>query len=127
MIGKIRSVVESTGPQQIGDIVKRFSLKLFLAMALTLGLAAGGMAQVIYPNPNFCSFADTTFGSTFNGEPLAVGSIIQAYDPSGTYCGIDTVELDGGTGNPKFGYFSVYGDEPNTVLLDEGAENGEQI
>lgn len=84
------------------------------------------MAQVIYPNPNFCFYADTLFESTFNGNPLAIGSIIQAYDPSGTYCGIDTVELDEGSGNPKF-VFPVYGDEAGTVGLDEGAVGGEQI
>ena len=94
---------------------------------MTTGLAAGGMAQVIYPNPHFCSFADTTFGSTYNGEPLAIGSIIQAYDPSGTYCGIDTVKLDTASGNPKFGYFAVYGDESDTTGIDQGAEAGEQI
>ena len=120
-------MARSTGSQQIGEIVKRFSLKLIVAVALTLGLAAGGMAQVIYPNPNFCSFADTTFGSTFNGQPLAIGSIIQAYDPTGVYCGIDTVTLDTASGNPKFGYFSVYGDDSGTSGLDEGAEAGEQI
>lgn len=106
--------------------MKRFSLKLIVAVVLTTGLAAGGMAQVIYPNPNFCAFADTTCGSTFNGQPLAIGSIIQAYDPSGTYCGIDTVTLDSGWSNPSF-VFSVYGDESSTSGLDEGAEDGEQI
>jgi hypothetical protein len=107
--------------------LKRFSLILFVAAALTIGLAGGSTAQVIYPTPNWCSYADTLYASTFNGQPLAIGSIIQAYDPSGVYCGIDTVELDGGSGNPKFGYFPVYGDDSGTGELDEGATAGEQI
>jgi len=65
--------------------------------------------------------------STYNGQPLVVGSVIDAYDPSGIYCGTDTVRLDTASGNAIFGYFSVYGDDPNTSGIDEGAEDGEQI
>ena len=65
--------------------------------------------------------------STYNGRLLAVGSIIQAYDQSGVYCGTDTARLDTATSQAKFGYFAVYGDDPNTVGLDEGADPGEQI
>ncbi len=102
-------------------------MKLVLLVVLTVCLASGLSAQVINPTPFFTSFADTTMSSTFNGQPLPIGSIVQAYDPSGTYCGIDTVVLDVPSGNPKFGYFSVYGDDANTTGLDEGATAGEQI
>ncbi len=117
---------KSAGSQQIGDKVKRFSLKLIVALALTICLAGGSMAQ-IHTGPDFCFFADTSFGSTYNGQPLAIGSVIQAYDPSGVYCGADTVVLDGGSGNPKFGYFPVYGDQAGTTGLDEGAVADDQI
>ncbi|MCP4684151.1 MAG: T9SS type A sorting domain-containing protein [bacterium] len=107
--------------------MNRCSSKFVLLVALTVVLASGVSAQVINPTPFFTSFADTTMSSTYNGQPLPIGSIVQAYDPSGTYCGIDTVVLDGGSGNPKFGYFSVYGDDANTTGVDEGASAGEQI
>jgi len=112
---------------QNGDKVIRCSLKFVLLVALTVCLASGVTAQVIHPSPFFTSFADTTMSSTYNGQPLPIGSIIQAYDPSGTYCGIDTVVLDIPSDNPKFGYFSVYGDDSNSPLVDEGATAGEQI
>jgi hypothetical protein len=121
----IRPVLGSAGSQQNGDIVKRFSLKLVLAITLAAGLGVGAQGQTIHPNPFFTSFADTMVASTYNGQPLVVGSIIQAYDPSGTYCGIDTVHLVGG--DAVFGYFSVYGDDPNSTELDEGAVAGEHI
>ena len=96
-------------------------------MGLAGGLALGAHAQTIHPTPFFTSFADTLELSTYNGQPLPIGSIIQAFDPDGTYCGVDTVILDGVSGNPKFGYFSVYGDDGNTPLLDEGATDGQTI
>ena len=121
----IRLNSKSVGSQQNGDIVKRYSLKIVFAVILAIGLGAGVQGQTIYPTPFFTSFADTMIASTYNGQPLVVGSIIQAYDPSGTYCGIDTVRLDGG--EAIFGYFSVYGDDPNTAAIDEGAVTGEHI
>jgi len=121
----IRPVLGSAGSKQNGDIVKRFSVKLVLAVALAAGFGAGVHGQVINPTPFFTSFADTLIASTYNGQPLVVGSIIQAYDQAGTYCGVDTVRLQGD--DAVFGYFSVYGDDSNTPALDEGAVDGEHI
>jgi hypothetical protein len=105
--------------------VKRYFLKLVFAIALAAGLGVGVQGQTIHPTPFFTSFADTMIASTYNSQPLVVGSIIEAYDPSGVYCGIDTVHLSGD--DAIFGYFSVYGDDPNTLTLDEGAVEGEHI
>ncbi len=99
-------------------------MKLAFAIVLTAGLGIGVSAQTITPTPYFTSFTDTLIASTYNGQLLAVGTVIQAYDPSGIYCGTDTVRLSGG--HAIFGYFSVYGDDPGT-LLDEGASAGETI
>lgn len=98
-----------------------------MAAALATGLAVSGSAQDIMPTPFFTSFADTMVASTYNGQPLVVGSIIQAFDPSGVYCGVDTVRLDTASGDAIFGYFSVYGDDSGTPGVDEGAEEGETI
>jgi hypothetical protein len=105
--------------------VKRFFL-LVLVAGLAAGLTSGALAQ-ISPTPYFTSFADTLRASTYNGQPLPVGSIIQAYDSTGVLCGQDTVILHVPSGNPQFGYFSVYGDDPGTAGVDEGAENGETV
>ncbi len=93
-----------------------------MAGGLLLAMGTGAQGQGINPTPFFTSFADTNIASTYNGQPLVVGTIIQAYDSSGVYCGKDTVVLEG-----TFGYFSVYGDDPATTGLDEGAEAGEPI
>ena len=122
-----RSILESAGSQKNGDEVKRYSLRLIIPLALALGLGTGALAQTIYPTPYFTSFADTAVASTYNGQLLRVGSIIQAYDSSGIYCGVDTVRYDPVSGKDIFGYFSVYGDDPDTPVLDEGAVAGEHI
>lgn len=121
----IRPTSEPAGSQQNGDVVKRYFLKIVFAVTLAVGLVAGVQGQTIHTTPYFTSFADTMIASTFNGQPLVVGSIIQAYDQSGVYCGIDTVRLSGD--DAIFGYFSVYGDDPDTSPLDEGAVAGEHI
>lgn len=97
---------------------------------LIIGVTIGGLilagrielvAQQIHPNPAFALYYDSA--STFNGEPIKVGTVIDAFDPSGVYCGTDTVREDG-----LYGFMSVYGDDPiNTPDLDEGAEPGDQI
>lgn len=79
------------------------------------------MAQV-NPTPFFTAYSDTTLSSTVNGQLLPIGSIIKAYDTSGVLCGLDTTTITG-----SFASFIVYGDDPNTAGLDEGAEAGELI
>ena len=113
--------------RKYGDIVKKLVTTILLLAGLIIMLGAGAHGQVIHPNTFFTSFADTTKASTFNDLPLVPGTIIQAFDPSGVYCGVDTVRLDSISAVGIFGYFSVYGDDPNTAGLDEGAETGEQI
>ena len=107
--------------------MKKLLTTSLLLGGLLIALCAGVKGQVIHPNTFFTSFADTTKASTFNDLPLIPGSIIQAYDPTGVYCGVDTVRLDTISEVGIFGYFSVYGDDPNTTELDEGAETSEQI
>ena len=77
-------------------------------------------AQEIHPNPLFALFYDSS--STYNGEPLKVGTVVDAFDQAGTRCGSDTVREAG-----LYGFMSVYGDDPETPLLDEGAATGEAV
>lgn len=89
---------------------------------MVVGLVANSNGQVIYPTPFFTFWADTTFSSTFDGSPLPLGSIIEAYDPDGVLCGLDTVILSG-----AYGFTPVYGDDSQTPALDEGAIEGDTI
>ncbi|MBN2226399.1 MAG: T9SS type A sorting domain-containing protein [candidate division Zixibacteria bacterium] len=72
------------------------------------------------------SYPDWTdfFGSAtlYNGELAPLGSVINAYDTSGTLCGSDTVDYAPGI----YGFLAVRGDEADTDE-DEGAELKEPI
>jgi len=124
----VRLTSKSVGSQQNGDKVKNSLLCSAIAAALTLSMTSGAAGQIINPSIYWCKFAsDTADASTYNGQPLVVGSIVQAYDQSGVYCGIDTVHFDDlGLGYAIFGA-TVYGDDPLTLLIDEGAETNEDI
>ena len=94
----------------------RTSLKLVaIAAVITITVATAPQAQV-----PFCVFFDST--TTFDGNPVLTGSIIEAFDPDGISCGKDTVLIDG-----YFGFMPVLGDDPSTPGLDEGAEAGDLI
>ncbi|MCK4857234.1 MAG: T9SS type A sorting domain-containing protein, partial [candidate division Zixibacteria bacterium] len=58
----------------------------------------------------------------FEGNLLPVGSVVEAYDQSGTICGQFFVHTVG-----AYGQMRVYRDDPNTPATDEGAEVGEVI
>lgn len=60
-------------------------------------------------------------GTLINGQPLAEGAIITAFDPDGVICGIDTIDMDG-----QFGFMQIYKDDVDTPV-DEGAEDGDSI
>ena len=59
--------------------------------------------------------------NTYRGEPIPVGSVIDAYDPDGVHCGTFTVREPG-----VYGFMPVYRDDPWTAT-DEGAEVGDII
>lgn len=91
-------------------------LKVVAAVGvITIAAAANSTAQV-----PFCVFFDST--TTFDGNPVPVGSIIEAFDQTGVSCGKDTVLYPG-----YFGYMPVLGDDPSTPAFDEGAVDGETI
>ena len=81
-------------------------------------LAIGAFAQP-YPGPKFCNFFDSA--STLNGQLAPVGSIIKAYDPQGVLVGVDTFGFGPTAPAGYYGFMPVYGDDPDTPELDEGA------
>jgi hypothetical protein len=96
-------------------------------MAVLMLLATTVFAQqpVRGGTPFFTSFYDSTNSSTINGELLPIGTVIEAYDPDGVLCGADTVSDPPGIGT--FGFMPVYGDDPDSPGVDEGAEAGDTI
>ncbi len=76
-------------------------------------------AQVI-PTNEWVNFFSTF--STFNDNPLYVGSEIRVYDPDGILCGTFTVNTDG-----QYGFLAVYRDDFTTQDIDEGADPGDTL
>jgi hypothetical protein len=57
-----------------------------------------------------------------NGQMLIVGEKIEAYDPNGAICGEFVIRNSG-----VYGFMHVYGDDPLTPNIDEGAKAGDVI
>ncbi len=96
----------------------RTSLKLVAIVAVTtITVALPSRAQA----PRFCNFFDST--TSFDGNPVPVGSIIEAFDPNGISCGICIVDTLPGF----YGFLSVRDDDPSTLGIDEGANSGDLI
>ena len=86
-----------------------------LEAAIMIIAASPAQAQ-----PVFCAFYDSV--TTFDGKPVPVGSIIEAFDQSGISCGKFTVDSAG-----FYGFFAVSGDDQSTPGIDEGAVDGETV
>jgi len=102
--------------------VKKIVAKIFIAAGLIVIATVSAQSQTINETVFVTTFWDSTYTSTFDSQPLPIGSLIQAFDSSGVYCGVDTVRFAG-----AFGFMTVYGDDPQSSGLDEGAVNGETI
>ena len=76
-------------------------------------------AEVIPTNEWVNFFSSST---TFDGSPVPVGAVIEAYDPDGVLCGTFTVHTAG-----QYGFLLVYKDDFTTTDIDEGADPGDTI
>lgn len=56
------------------------------------------------------------------GSPAPVGTVVEAYDPDGILCGIDTVINPG-----AYGFLHVYRDDVTTSGIDEGCDPGDTV
>jgi len=92
-------------------------LLLCLASLLVAAQTAHSVDE-LHPTPWFVDFLGEE--STLGGQPLPVGTVVRAYDPSGVLAGRAEVAVSGWYLMP------VYGDDPITEL-DEGAESGDTI
>lgn len=59
--------------------------------------------------------------SVLNSQPIAVGTIVEVYDPNDNLCGRDTVDKAG-----TYGFLACYIDDSNTPL-DEGIRPGDEV
>jgi len=93
-------------------------MKTVLILGLFLIIAISAQAQVQDTTNIWATFYDDA--STFNGELLPVGSIVDAFDPDGINCGRFYVHTVG-----HYGFMIVYGDVAGEP--DEGAVYGDPI
>lgn len=73
----------------------------------------------VHSSPEWVNFHGTV--RMFDGRPAPVGTIIDAYDPTGIHCGTYMVTEAG-----RYGPMPVYGDDPTTSERD-GAHVGDYI
>jgi hypothetical protein len=91
-----------------------------LLIPFILLLLASQIPDELHPTPWFVDFVGQG-GSTLDGKPLPVGAVVRAYDPTGVLAGEVSVVQAG------WYLLSVYGDDPQTPDLDEGADAGDPI
>ncbi len=97
-----------------------FSLNfIFMILVENVLLISIAITQVI-PTDEWVSFYGRN--SLFQGKPIPIGSIIDAYDPDGVHCGSFSVTKAG-----QYGFLFVYRDNFLTENLDEGASPGDTI
>lgn len=104
----------------------RMVIKVLRKIIMTLVI--GGMSLIaaatafgdVIPTTEWASFRGSS--TSYNGGPVPIGSIVDAYDPDGAHCGTFVVKSSG-----KYGFMSVYADDPYSTEIDEGAEPGNQL
>jgi len=98
--------------------MRRLWMLLLCLTCLLVAVQGAWSDDELHPTPWFVDFWGQQ--STLYGQPLPVGAVIRAYDPSGVLAGRAEVTLSGWYLMP------VYGDDPMTEL-DEGARSGDTI
>lgn len=102
-----------------GYKVMKVTRILILMLVVALGMTAAAIGQVVPSN------VWTTYGGTactLNGNPMPIGSVVQAFDQSGVLCGQTFSETAG-----VYKATSVYGDDVFSPGVDEGCVMSEVI
>ena len=78
------------------------------------------LAQEVMVTPTWLDF----YGIVLDVESqnVVVGTLVQAYDADGVLCGEFVVQTAG-----EYGFMPVYGDDPLTPEVDEGASEGDSL
>ena len=95
-------------------ILGQLFIAFFLIIAINLAIAQ------VNPSDEWVNFYSSN--TLFQGAPVAIGTVIDAYDPDGTHCGTYTVATEG-----EYGFLIVYRDDGLTQDVDEGAMPGDTI
>ncbi len=97
-------------------VVKLIFIAFYMMMMMVISTVT---AQVI-PTDEWVNFYSRN--SIFQGAPVSVGAVIDAFDSDGIQCGTFTVTKQG-----QYGFLLVYRDASLTENLDEGANPGDTI
>ncbi len=97
-------------------VAQNIMVQIVLIFAIMINLTE---AQVI-PTDEWVSFYGRN--TLFQGKPIPIGSVIDAYDHDGVHCGSFTVTKAG-----QYGFLFVYRDNYLTENIDEGASPGDTI
>lgn len=104
-------------PTYAFDVPQPYPGKLLLVMVPT---------PVITWTPYPCDYLDGDSNSTFLGSALRRGDVIGVKDPDQVWCGLVTMHEHGDTTDGKY-LIHIYGDDPVTTGVDEGAEAGDML
>jgi len=98
--------------------------KIFLLISSLLLLTS-----ISYAEPQAPEWVDFYGNVTINGQPAAVGTKIEAYDPDSILCGEYIVGISGAANDSAgiYGLMHVYRDDITTPGVDEGANPGDTI
>jgi hypothetical protein len=83
-------------------------------------IAEGAIAQSVIVTPSWMDLYGIV--NYWDGKPMEAGAVIRAYDPESTLCGMCSVSTEG-----VYGFMAVYGDDPFTTDVDEGASEGDRL
>lgn len=96
--------------------LKALSLVIVVILLLS-AVVTQALAQT--PTPEWVNFYSAN--TTLNGQPVPVGSVVEAFDPDGVLCGRFVVTTPG-----SYGFMPCYLDDLNTPE-DEGIRPGDTV
>ena len=94
--------------------VTRVSLVAFLTVATLAALGSTCFSEEPTVTPNFIYI--------YGYGPLSIGDVVSVFTEDGVLCGKSIVTVDG-----QYGQMAVYGDDPLTAYVVEGARSGEKL
>ena len=100
------------------NILSKFSA-LMCGILLLSVLTVPAFADDPIPTANWTDFYGTV---TVEDVDAPIGTVVEAFDPSGVICGRFIVTTAG-----LYGFMPTYGDDSQTPSVDEGAASGDDI
>ena len=99
-------------------VIVRIAGALALAVTLCMLLLSAAWGSGVMPTNRWIDLY--SLGSTYLGQPVPVGAHVAVFDPQGVQCGEFVV-----THTSWYGIMPCYGDDLDTVGVDEGALPGD--